>query len=115
MRHAPRSRQERERNAPQATYHFNGLTEAEAERLADLAEECGEVIQAIGKILRHGYESDNHGKLWQTNRQQLEREIADVLYTVDMLVVSGDVDRERCQRERSGKSAEFYHHQEVQL
>jgi hypothetical protein len=37
--------------------HFNGLTPAEAERLALLAEECGEVIQAIGKVLRHGYES----------------------------------------------------------
>lgn len=37
--------------------HFNGLTPAEAERLAMLSEECGEVIQIIGKILRHGYDS----------------------------------------------------------
>jgi hypothetical protein len=36
---------------------FNQLTDAEAERLALLAEECGEVVQVIGKILRHGYES----------------------------------------------------------
>ena len=34
--------------------HFNNLTPGEAERLAILAEECGEVIQIIGKILRHG-------------------------------------------------------------
>ena len=35
--------------------NFNQLTPAETERLAILAEECGEVIQAVGKILRHGY------------------------------------------------------------
>ena len=33
---------------------FNGLTPAEAERLALLMEECGEVVQIIGKVLRHG-------------------------------------------------------------
>lgn len=32
--------------------HFNGLTPAEAERLALLLEELGEAQQAIGKILR---------------------------------------------------------------
>ncbi len=36
---------------------FNGLTDAQAERLALLLEELGEAQQAIGKILRHGYES----------------------------------------------------------
>ena len=35
--------------------HFNKLTPAQAERLAILIEECGEVIQAATKILRHGY------------------------------------------------------------
>lgn len=53
--------------------HFNQLTPAEAERLALLAEECGEVIQAIGKILRHGYES-RHPDGGPTNREALERE-----------------------------------------
>lgn len=37
--------------------NFNGLSPAETERLALLSEEMGEVQQAIGKILRHGYES----------------------------------------------------------
>src|SRR5579872_899269 len=35
------------------------LTPAQIERLALLAEECGEVMQAVSKILRHGYESRN--------------------------------------------------------
>lgn len=39
--------------------HFNQLTPAQAELLALLAEECGECVQAIGKILRHGYGSSN--------------------------------------------------------
>lgn len=42
-----------------AIQHFNGLTPAEAERLALLSEELGEAQQAIGKILRHGYDSSN--------------------------------------------------------
>ena len=36
---------------------FNKLSAAEAERLALLLEELGEAQQAIGKILRHGYEN----------------------------------------------------------
>lgn len=36
---------------------FNALTPAEAERLFYLLEKLGEAQQAIGKILRHGYES----------------------------------------------------------
>ena len=35
---------------------FNQLDCAAAERLAVLAEEAGEVVQAVTKILRHGYD-----------------------------------------------------------
>lgn len=77
---------------PEATMqHFNNLTPAEAERLAMLAEECGEVIQAVGKILRHGYDShhpDQAGKppeFRHTNRDQLKQELADLLAVVDMM------------------------------
>jgi NTP pyrophosphatase (non-canonical NTP hydrolase) len=72
--------------------HFNALTPAEAERLALLAEECGECIQAIGKILRHGYESQHpegihHGA---TNRQRLVEEMGDVQAAILMLCENGD-------------------------
>ena len=58
---------------------FNKLTDAEAERLAMLAEECAEVIQVVGKILRHGYDSyhpDDSSKT--SNRQLLQKELDDV-------------------------------------
>lgn len=59
--------------------HFNELTPAEAERLAMLSEECAEVIQAVSKILRHGYESVNPLEPEKgTNREQLGRELIDV-------------------------------------
>lgn len=59
--------------------HFNKLTPAEAERLAMLAEECGEVIQMVGKILRHGYHSHHpDGPAFETNRFLLSKEMQDV-------------------------------------
>ena len=70
--------------------HFNRLTPAEAERLALLAEELGECTQAIGKILRHGYES-RHPNGGPTNRESLEREVADVRVAVALLISSRDL------------------------
>jgi NTP pyrophosphatase (non-canonical NTP hydrolase) len=65
------------------------LTAAEIERLAMLAEECGEVQQAVGKILRHGYESKPpRGGL--TNRVALEREIGDVHAVMELMQDAGD-------------------------
>lgn len=62
-----------------ADAHFNELTPAQAERLAILMEECGEVVQIIGKILRHGFESCSpFGANPETNRQALVRELFDV-------------------------------------
>lgn len=58
--------------------HFNKLTPAEAERLAMLAEECGEVIAVIGKILRHGYDSHHPDNPAITNKDLLAGELADV-------------------------------------
>lgn len=64
-------------------------TSAELERLAIAMEEMGEAVQAMGKILRHGFESK-----WlegQTNREQLEIELGDVLYSINLLIQKGDV------------------------
>ena len=57
--------------------HFNGLSPAEAERLACLMEEMSEASQVIGKILRHGYES-KHPNGGPTNRELLYKEMMHV-------------------------------------
>lgn len=65
------------------TKHFNNLTPAEAERLAMLAEECAEVIQIVGKILRHGYDSYHPDDNTITNRDMLAEELREI-YAVAM-------------------------------
>ena len=52
------------------------ITSEETESLALLNEECGEVIQAVSKILRHGF-SDS-------NKDDLIREISHVRVAMDL-------------------------------
>jgi NTP pyrophosphatase (non-canonical NTP hydrolase) len=92
--------------------HFNGLTPAEAERLALLAEECGEVIQAIGKVLRHGYES-RHPDGGPTNREALEKEIGDAHHAIIRMGNAGDISGNAVLRHADDKEknvAKYLHH-----
>lgn len=93
--------------------HFNRLTPAEAERLALLAEECGEVMQAIGKVLRHGYES-THPAGGPTNREALERECGDVYHAIWRLIGAGDIDGNGMSQRADDKAKSvmrYLHHQ----
>lgn len=73
--------------------HFNKLSPAENERLALISEECGEVIQIIGKIQRHGYESYSpFDPEYTTNRTLFEKELADLSVVLGVLYVAKDVD-----------------------
>jgi len=74
-------------------YYFNDLTPAEAERVALLVEECGEIIQMGGKILRHGYESVNpfDGVNALTNRQRLQNEIGDLRAVIKLMIHNNDM------------------------
>lgn len=108
---------------------FNELSPAQAERLAYLLEELGEAQQAIGKILRHGYESrdptkatptydDNRGGQngWRntspTNRAMLERELGDVQRAVAMLCVAKDLSMTRINETvEKGPPLKYMHHQ----
>ena len=96
----------------------NGLIESEVERLAILAEECGEVIQIVGKVLRHGYSS--HNPLAPSpihNRGLLAKEIGDLRWIISLMLSEGDVTEGAViQRERlKGESAKpFLHHQNSQ-
>ncbi len=92
--------------------HFNGLTPAEAERLAYLAEEMGEALQAIGKILRHGYESFNpHNPSAGSNRVQLAKELSDVAGGIKRMARSGDVPSAVIDAADPEKGARYMHHQ----
>ena len=75
---------------PKSRSRFNKLTDDELERLALLSEELGECIQAIGKIMRHGYES-THPDGGLTNREILEIECGDVGNALHLLCENGDL------------------------
>lgn len=97
---------------------FNKLTDAEAERIAKLMEECGEVIQACGKVLLHGYESFNPDAPEKgNNRRQLEAEIAHVIVHAHELSITGEISYESVgdyMEQRNKKIAEgkcYLHHQ----
>lgn len=97
---------------------FNKLSPAGAERLALLLEEMGEAQQAIGKILRHGYESRNpegrFGHVGPSNRQALENELGDVLHAIDRLCESSDVNKNNIDRATARKAVsvgQWLHHQ----
>ena len=71
---------------------FNELGNSEAEAIALCAEECGEAIQAAMKILRHGMECYDPGAVHtRNNRQDLERELGQVLATIEILKADGIV------------------------
>lgn len=82
----------------------NELSDAEAERLALLAEELGEAVQAIGKVLRHGYDS-YHPDFPQgdNNRERLEKELGDVQAAITLMVIAGDLKSSRMESAISSK------------
>ena len=92
--------------------HFNQLTPAEAERLAMLADEAGEIVQAVGKILRHGYESYHPENPNTNNRDLLAMEITDLLAVIEMMDgdfnVGGGCDLDLAIRQKR----KFAHHQD---
>jgi NTP pyrophosphatase (non-canonical NTP hydrolase) len=89
-----------------------GLTDAERERLAFLSEECGEVVQAIGKIQRHGFENRYDNGV--TNRQQLEIEMGHVLQCMRLLLYARDVSNAailKAQSDKEEKLKKYSHFQ----
>ena len=90
--------------------HFNNLTPAEAERLAYLLEELGEAKQAIGKILRHGYESTHHDG-GPTNRNMLEDERGDIVKA--LILMKADLNLTKIWSSQPGpKLFKYLHHQQ---
>lgn len=77
-------------------------TASEVERLVLLAEEAGEVVQAVAKVLRHGYGSF-HPRRKVNNQESLSREIADFGAVVQMMVEAGDIDMGELRRMEKSK------------
>lgn len=95
--------------------HFNKLTPAEAERLAFLAEECAEVVQAVGKILRHGYDN-HHPDHQQTNRKLLETELGHVSLAMGLLLANHDISQDAVtvsMVEKGVSISKWLHHQGI--
>jgi NTP pyrophosphatase (non-canonical NTP hydrolase) len=93
------------------------LTDAESERLVMLAEECGEVIQIIGKILRHGYTSYHPGDGdMTTNWTLLNKELNDIGAVVYGMITAGDYKEEdfslEIQEKIWQKKLKWTHHQD---
>lgn len=96
---------------------FNQLSAGQTERLALLLEELGEVQQAVGKILHHGYDLYNPTtKTKGLNREQLEKELGDVKFAITLLCKCGDVSanniwKAECDKaEKAEKVKQYLHH-----
>jgi hypothetical protein len=100
--------------------NFNNLTPAQTERLVLLAEECGEVIKAAMKILRHGYESTNPDAqpALSNNRGDLMDELGHVRFAEHLLIESGDLVNPRIAlsaAQKRTKIQKYLHHNEASL
>jgi hypothetical protein len=89
------------------------LDNSEIERLAILSEECAEVQQIIGKILRHGYGSFNpFDQNKTTNRKLLEKELGDLKCAAQLMLKEGDISDSRINNfcEKKKEKIEKYLH-----
>jgi NTP pyrophosphatase (non-canonical NTP hydrolase) len=84
-------------------------TNAEAERLYLLIEECAEVQQAASKVLRHGWNAYNPlAAFGPSNQQALEKEIGQLKNAIDLLQNSGDVKEKVINMHRRNKRASIW-------
>lgn len=83
--------------------HFNGLSPAEAERLAVLAEECGEIVQIVMKAMRHGLDF-HHPETGETNRAAIARELGDLDAICGRMVLAHDIDAPTIKAASSAKA-----------
>jgi NTP pyrophosphatase (non-canonical NTP hydrolase) len=91
------------------------MNDSKRERLIMMAEECGEVVQMIGKVLRHGPENYHPADVDRvTNISLFREEVVDILAIYDMLIESGDILNKITQDEiiaRKRKKLKYTYHQ----
>ena len=66
----------------------NAMGDIDKEILLITQEECAEVVQAISKVFRFGFDSVHKN---QSNREHLEEEIGDLMCMIDLLIDNGVV------------------------
>ena len=99
--------------ATRSERNFNALSPAQTERLAILSEELAEAVQAVSKIIRHGYSSYHPQFPSVSNRLHLQDELGHVQNAIAMLVSAGDVDQAAIDAQRVHKSRsikQYLHH-----
>lgn len=88
--------------------NFNQLTPKQTELLGGTSEECGEVVQVIGKILRHGLDSAKPtDPLSVSNRKNLTAELADIAAMTDLLIENGVIDATEWNALKAKKRSRF--------
>jgi phosphoribosyl-ATP pyrophosphohydrolase len=92
------------------------LTKKQIEQLHCLQEEAAEVIQAVSKILRHGYESTSpFDQTKTTNRVNLERELGDLSYWINVLADNSEINLtnvSQAQMEKANSCRPYLHYQD---
>jgi hypothetical protein len=81
----------------------NRVGEAEQERLGLFAEECGEALQIVGKILRHGLDSSHPEMPLLSNKDLLEMEVGHIVAAFEILVACGTLNSLSIFREKVAK------------
>lgn len=82
------------------------------ETLIILAEECAEVAQAAAKCQRFSYDQIPPGRS-QTNGQQLETELGDLLAMVEVLINAGYVTPENLHAASQRKLQKLRHYSNI--
>ncbi len=91
---------------------INRIDEAEQERIGLAAEEMGEALQIIGKILRHGLDSHHPDMPLLSNAHLLELELSHVLAASELLIAAGTLDSRsifKCKVEKLKKLRGWLH------
>lgn len=68
------------------------MNKKESELLNITLEECAEVVQAISKVFRFGWDSCHPNEPYVTNKMHLEEEIGDLVCMIRLLEDRGIID-----------------------
>lgn len=97
------------------TIVVNGVDLAEMEQLHILSNRAAKIVQTVGKILRHGYDSFHPDFPEQDNRQQLTLDLFDFWLAVHFLPEDFFEDVPDAQEEIMARKMRYTHHQTLKV